>query len=89
MGPFLLVGLSFAKSGMKPSKTIFRHQMTFSFYSTYKNISNDTTITSIRVCKKKLCHLEVDLPVFTPIVQEDAFSTPIIHGKGASYMFVM
>ena len=40
------------------------------------------------VCKS-YAHSKVDLPVFTPIVPEDAASTPIIHGKGASHVFVI
>jgi len=38
---------------------------------------------------QKLCHLEVELLVFTPIVREDVVSTPIIHGKGARHMIMM
>jgi len=27
-----------------------------------------------------LCHLEVDLPILTTMIQNDAMSSPIIHG---------
>jgi len=61
----------------------------FSCYSSHREISNSRRITSIRVRMQKLCHLEVDLSIFTPIVWQDATSTPIIHGKGASHMVWM
>lgn len=32
---------------------------------------------------------EVDLPVLTTLIQDDATSAPIIHGKGASHMIMM
>lgn len=61
----------------------------FTCYSTHRDLSNGGRSESIRVCMQKLCHLEVDLPVFTPIIQEDVASAPIIHGKGDSHMIVM
>ena len=71
------------------AKTLSLTQNTSSCYFTHKNISNGTRIVSIGVCMQKLCHLEVDLLVFTPIVQEDVASASIIHGKGASHEFLM
>jgi len=38
---------------------------------------------------QKLCHSEVDLPIFTTISQENATLAPIIHEKGASQMIMM
>lgn len=38
---------------------------------------------------QKWFHLEVDLHVFTTIIQEDAMSSPIIHEKGASHVIMM
>ena len=101
-GPFLLAGPSLAKQGLKPSRSMLWHQTmflegktllvyfyTFSCYSTHRYLSNDVRSMSIRVRMKKLCHSEVDLPVLTPIIKEDAASTPIIHGKQVSHMFLM
>jgi len=61
----------------------------FSCYFTHRYLSNNAIIASIRVPMQKLCHSEVDLPVFTPIIQEDAASAPIIHGKEAIHVFSM
>ena len=95
-------GTSLAKRDLKLSESVLRHQTTFfggktfilncntfSCYSTHRELSNGIRIASIKLYMQKLCHSEVDLPVFTPIVREDAASAPIIHGKGASHMFVI
>jgi len=56
----------------------------------YTQISfNGARSESIRVRMQNLCHSEVDLLVFTPIVREDAAVAPTIHGKGASHMIMM
>lgn len=62
---------------------------TYRCYSTHKDIFNYSRSASIGFHMQKLCHSEVDLPIFTPIVWEDAAPTPIIYGKGGSHMFVM
>lgn len=46
-------------------------------------------ITSIRVRVRNFFLLEVDLSKLNTIIQEDATSIPIIHGKWASHMTMM
>jgi len=70
-------------------KTLSLKRSTFSCYSTHREFSNGARIASIGVRMQKLCHSKVDFPIFTPIVREDVASAHIIHGKGASHMFVM
>lgn len=55
----------------------------------YTYISNVVISMPIGVRMQKLCHLEVDIPIFTPIGHEDATTTPIIHGKRASHVIMM
>lgn len=94
LGSFLLAGPSLAKQGLKPSGSVLRHETiffwgktlplmrsTFSCYSTHIKLSTVARIVSIGVCMQNLCHSKVDLPIFTPIVREDAAPAPIIHGK--------
>ena len=38
---------------------------------------------------QKLYHSEVDLPILTTMIQEDAIIAPIIHGKWASKVIMM
>jgi len=98
----LLAGRGLETPNLKPFGSVLRHHTkffggkistlkhsTFSCYYTHINISNDTRISSIRVCMKKLYHLEVDLPLFTAIVREDVALVPVIHGKGASHVILM
>lgn len=99
---FLTVEPSLAKQGLKTSRSILRHQTTvfgdklcrcsathFCSYSIHRDLSNDARIASIEVCMWKLCHLEVDLLVFSTIIREEAMSTPIIYEKGASHVTMM
>ena len=58
-------------------------------YSTNTYLSNDARKALIRVCMQKLCHSEIDLLVFTPIIREDGVLAPIIHGKRDIHVFVM
>ena len=70
-------------------KTFLPKCHTFSCYCKHKKLSNSARITSIGVHMQTLCHLEVDLHVFTPIVQEDPVLPCIIDGKRDSHLFVM
>lgn len=92
-GPFLPAGPSLAKRGLKSFGSVLRYQMMFfggkMMQELHKELSHCVRIMSIGVRMQKLCHSEADLPIFTPIVREDDASAPIIHGKGASHVFVM
>ena len=48
-------------------KTLLLKHSAFSYDSTHIVLSNDTRMASIGVCMQKLCHSEVDLPIFTTI----------------------
>ena len=63
-------------------KRFFISHRTTSWYYTQRDISNGTRSAWIEVCMQKLCHSKFDLPIFTPIVRDDAASAPIIRGKG-------
>ena len=58
-------------------------------YSTHQDLSNNVRITLIGVHMQKLCHLEVDLPIFTTIIREDGTPAPVIHEKWARNMIVI
>jgi len=97
--PFFPAGHRLAKQDLKPSRSILTHQTKFfgvklghsrttPFHVVlHRDISNDARITSTRVCMQNLFHLEAGLPLYTPIVQEDAAKAPIIHGKGDRHAF--
>jgi len=52
------------------------------FYSTHRELSNNTIISSIEVCIEMLCHMEVDLLVLAIVIRADATSTPLLMEKG-------
>lgn len=98
--PFLLVGPSLAKQGLKPFESILRHQTkflfwggalsfwccTFSCYSTHEDISNDVRYWSLYA---KVMALRSWPSCFHTYSLGECCFKPIIHGKGASHVHVI
>ena len=58
-------------------------------YSTERDLSDDRIIASIDIHIQNLCHLEVDLPILTTMIREDATLALVTRGKGAIHMGTM